>query len=123
MFFVFVQRDRLGQIVNAAVDSGADIASAARVLKYLRVLALSAADHRSKDLEARTLGQGSHLIDDLVYGLLADLLAALRTMGSAHAGPEKTHVVVDLRHRADGGAGFRLVVFWSMEMAGESPSI
>ena len=69
------------------------------------------------------LGQGQDLIDDLVDGLLLDLLAALGAVGRAHPGPEQAEVVVDLRHRAHGGAGFLLVVFWSMEMAGERPSM
>jgi hypothetical protein len=56
-------------------------------------------------LNPRPLGELQDLVDDLVDGLLADLLAADGAVWCAHPGPEETEVVVDLRHRAHGGAG------------------
>ena len=44
-------------------------------------------------------------IHHLVDGLLLDLLAALGAVGNADAGIEQAQVVVNLRHRAHGGAG------------------
>ena len=49
--------------------------------------------------------QGQDLVDDLVDGLLLDFLAAVGAVGGAHPGPQQAEVVVDLRHRAHGGAG------------------
>ena len=56
-------------------------------------------------MNSRPLGKLQDLIDDLVNGLLADLLAADRTVGGAHPRPEEAEVVVDLRHRAHGRPG------------------
>ena len=105
MLFVLVQPDGLGQVVEIAVHPDTDVAGAAGVLKDLGVFALSAPDDGGKDLDAGGGRQCQHLIDDLVYRLLADLLAALGAVGGAHSGPEEAEVVVNLRHRAHGGAG------------------
>ena len=63
------------------------------------------ADHRREHHEPGALSQGLHPVYDLVDGLAANLLAALGAVGDAHPGPEQTQIVVDLRHRANGGAG------------------
>ena len=56
-------------------------------------------------LDAGGLGKGHDLINNLIDSLLLDLLAALGAVGGAHPGPEETEIVVNLRHRAHGGAG------------------
>jgi len=105
VLFVFLQLDVLVQLVEVPVHPGPDIAGALGVLEHLGVLALLAPDHRRHHLDTGALRQGKDLVNDLVDGLLADLLAALGAVGRAHPGPEEPQVVVDLRHRAHGGAG------------------
>ena len=105
VLLVLVQGDLLGEIVERTVGPAADIARLAGVLQQLLVGALLAPHHRGHDLDAGGLGQGHHLVDDLVDGLLLDLLAALGAVGGAHPRPQQAEVVVDLRHRAHGGPG------------------
>ena len=105
VLFVLLQLDLLVQLVEAAVHSGPDIAGALGILKHLGVFALFAPDHRSHHLNSRSLRQRQHLIDDLVDGLLADLLAAVGAVGRTRSGPQQTEIIVDLRHGAHGGPG------------------
>ena len=105
VLFVLLQLDLLVQLVEVSVHPDTDIAGALGVLKHLGVLALFAPDHRSHHLDPGPLRQRQHLIDDLVNGLLADLLAAAGTVGCTRSGPQQTEIVVDLRHGAHGGAG------------------
>ena len=91
--------------VDLAVDADPGVAVFPGVLQDLGVLALLAANHRRQQLEPGPFGQGQNLIDDLIDGLTADLLAALGAVGHAHPGPEEPEIVVDLRHRPHGGAG------------------
>ena len=105
VFLVLVQLDLLGQVVDGPVRPDTDIARLAGVLKDLLVLAFLAPDDGGQHLDAGSLGQGEDLVDDLVDGLLLDLLAALGAVGRAHPGPEQTEVVVNLGHRAHSGAG------------------
>ena len=102
---VLLQRDILRQLVEVPVHAGADVAAAAGVLQHLGVFTLAAPHHRRHHLDAGTLRQGHDLVDDLVHRLLADLPAALGAVGHAHPRPQQAEVVVDLRHRAHGGAG------------------
>ena len=104
VLFVLLQLDLLVQLIEGAVHPDTDIAGLPGVLEDLGVLALLPPDYRGHDLNAGALRQGQHLVDDLVDGLLADLFAALGTVGRAHSGPQQTEVVVDLRHRAHSGA-------------------
>ena len=105
VLLVFVERDLLRQIVQAAVDAGADKPRPLGVLEHLDMLALLAVDHRGQNLKFGALRQLHHPVDDLVDGLLADLLAALGAVGHAHPGPQQAQIVVDLRDCAHGGTG------------------
>ena len=87
-----------------AVHAHADIALPAGILEYPAVLALLAADDRREQLHARLFRQRHQPVDDLVDGLLMDLFSAFRAVRRADARPEQTHIVVDLRDRADGRA-------------------
>jgi hypothetical protein len=69
------------------------------------MLPLLAPDDRGHHLDAGALRQGHHLVNDLVNGLLADLLAALGAVRGSNSSPEQTQVVVNLRHRPHGGPG------------------
>ena len=105
MLLVFLQLDVLVQLIQVAVGPDADVAGALGVLEHLGVLALLAPDDGGHDLDAGALGQGQHLVDDLVDGLLFDLLAALGAVRRAHPGPQQAEVVVNFCHRAHGGTG------------------
>lgn len=50
-------------------------------------------------------GLGQEAVGDLAGGLLLNGAAALGAVGGSHPGEEEAEVVVDLRHRAHGGAG------------------
>jgi hypothetical protein len=76
-----------------------------------------------RDLELRALLHGKHLVDDLLRGLARDALAADRAVRGAGPGVQQTQVVVHLGDGADGRAGLRLVDFWSIDTAGERPSM
>ena len=104
MLEVLLQRDVLGEFVHIAVHPGPDEAGPAGILQHLGVLALAAAHHRGHHLDTGALGQGQYLVDDLIHRLAAYLLAAVGAVGRTHPGPQQTQIVVDLRHRAHGGA-------------------
>ena len=87
--------------MNLAVHAHADIALLAGVLEHLNVLALFAADARREQLHARFFLERHQPVDDLVDGLLVNLLAAFRTVRRADARPQQAHIVVDLGDRAD----------------------
>ena len=72
--------------------------------------------------EPGALGQGEDLVDDLLDRLALDLVA-VRAVRVADAGEEQSQVVVDLGHRADRRPRVAEAPFWSIEMAGERPSI
>ena len=105
MLLVLLQPDLLGELIQAPIHPDPDVAGLPGVLEDLLVLPLPGTDHGGENLDARPLRQLQNLVDDLVNGLLADLLAADGAVGGAHTGPEKAEVVVNLRHRAHGGAG------------------
>ena len=73
--------------------------------------------------KAACLRPSPDAVDHLADRLALDRQAGGRRIGNADPRPEQAHVVVDLGDRADGGAGLRLVVFCSMEIAGDRPSI
>ena len=101
MLLVFFQRDLLAQVIVDAVDAHAGKAAAAGVLQKLGMLALFAAHNGRQHLKTRSLGQGKHLIHDLIHALTADLPAAFRAVGRSRARPEQTQIVIDLRDRAN----------------------
>ena len=104
VLFVLLEGNFLTEVVHIPVGADADIARAARVLENFHMLALFPADDRRHDLHARALAQRHELVDDLVDGLLANFLAAVRAVRRADARPEQAQIVVHLRHRADGGS-------------------
>ncbi len=91
--------------VELAVDLQPLVAGLAPLGDLLAVLALAGAHHGGEQVEPRAFRQGHDLVDHLADGLALDRQAGGRGVGHAHPRPEQAHVVVDLRHRADGGAG------------------
>ena len=102
---VLVQLDLLAQVIQGSVHPYPDITGLAGVLKELLVFPLPGAHHGGEHLYPGGFGQGHHLVDDLVDGLLLNLLAALGAVGRAYPGPQKAQIVVDLGDGTHGGAG------------------
>ena len=101
---VAVQARQLVDLVDLAVDAQADEPLGAQLVEELRLLAL-APDHQGRqDHHPRALGQRQHVVDHLRHALRGELHAVLGAVGIAHAREEQPQVVVDLGHRADGGA-------------------
>ena len=105
VLFVFFKGDRLGQVVHIPVGAHAHEAGAASVLEYLYMLPLLAADNGRQHLKPCSLFQRHDLIHDLVDGLTLYLPAAFRAVRHADPRPQQPQIVMDLRNRADGGAG------------------
>ena len=101
---LLVQRRRLGNLVECAVDLHPLEAALHVFGELLAVFALAAAHDRRKQIKPRALGQREHTIDHLRHGLTFDRKPGRRRIGNAHARPEKPHVVVDLRDGAHGRA-------------------
>src|SRR5690606_7338017 len=87
-----------------AVDDGARVALRQQLREEVLELPLAVADSRGRDDELRALGQLEEAVDDLLRGLLLDLLPARGAVRDTDARPEEAEEVVDLRDRADRGA-------------------
>jgi hypothetical protein len=96
-----VERRRLGDLVERAVDLDALKPFFEPLGQFLAVLALAAACDRRQQVEPRTIGQRQHPVDHLRHGLALDRQAGRRRVGDADARPEKPHVVVDLGDGSD----------------------
>ena len=96
-----LERRRLGELDQLAVDDRARVALGAELLEEVDELALLLADDGRDDLVARALGQLHELVGDLLHRLALDDLAALGAVRHADARPQQAHVVVDLGDRAD----------------------
>ena len=105
VLLLLVQRDLVREVVRLAVDPRADESAAARILKFLAVLALAVPDNRRQDRELRTQRQRHQRVHHLLNGLGRDRIAALGAVRAADAGKEQPEVVVDLGDGAHGGAG------------------
>ncbi len=99
-----IELDLVSQIHHRAVDAGADEALAPEAFELQFQFALSRAGHRRKHAEARSFRHREEAVDDLLDRLRFDSLAAMGTMRNADARIEKTQVVGDFGHRADGGS-------------------
>ena len=98
---LLVERDRVGEIVELAVDPRADVAEPLRLVEDVAMLALAPLHHRRGDEQPCPFGEEQHLVRDLFDGLLADLASAVRTVRMPDARIHETQVVVDLGDRAD----------------------
>ena len=120
---LLVERRRRGDLVELAVDLDPLEARFMQLGEFLAVLALAAAHDRRKQVEPRALRQRHDAVDHLRDGLALDRQAGRRRIGDADARPQQAHVVVDLGDGADRRARVLQVVFCSIEIAGDSPSI
>ena len=102
---VFFQLDLFVQIIHVSVNFHAGITTAAGGIQLFLLGALSLAHHRCQHLKFGAFFQFEHRIHHLVHSLLADHPPAYRAVGHAHAGVQKTQIIVDFGHSAHGRAG------------------
>ena len=102
---VAVEVELLVDVANLAVDADADEAGALDGLEDLLVLAAAVADDRREQHGAGAGRLGEDRVDDLLDGLAADDLPAVRAVRLAGAREEQPQVVVDLGDGGDRGAG------------------
>ncbi len=99
-----VQRRRVGDLVEFAVDLDALESLLLKVGEFLAVFALAPAHDRREQIKPRALRQRHDAVDHLRDGLALDRQPGGRRVGHADARPQQPHVVVDLGDGADGGA-------------------
>ena len=100
----FLERGQFVKLKHLAIDAKAHIALGLHLGKQLYKLAFFLARHRGHDHQARAFGHGQHRVHHLAHGLRLQGLAVLGAVGCACAGKQQAQVVVDLGHRAHGGA-------------------
>jgi hypothetical protein len=102
---LLVERGGLVELVELPVDLHALEALLAQLEEFLAVFALPVAHDGGQQVGARPLLHRHDAVDHVLDLLRLDGQASGGGIGRAGAGEEKAEVVVDLRHRADGGAG------------------
>ena len=98
---------QLGQgvdVVDLAVHAQAHETLRAQLREQVRLLPLSAGDDRREDHQLGVLRQRKHVVDHLRHRLRFQRQRVLGAVGRADAGVQEAQVIVDLGHRADGGA-------------------
>ena len=99
---LLVERRRVGDLVELAVDLHPLEATLHKVGELFAVLALAAAHHGRQQIEPGALGQRQHPVNHLRNRLAFDRQTGRRRIGYAHARPQQPHVIVDLGDGADG---------------------
>ena len=102
-----VQLDVVVQGAELAVDARLREAALPQRLQLLLELALSSAHDGREHVDARVLWIEHHEVEDALERLRSDLPAAVVAVWNADVGEQQAQVVVDLGHRADGGARIR----------------
>ena len=102
---VLVQLNILGEIVQDAVDAGADIAVLSGIGEDFLLTTLFSADNGGENHESFALGERHDFINDDIHGGLTDFPAAHGAMGHAQSGIQKAEVVIDFGDGAHGGSG------------------
>ena len=75
-----------------------------QLVEGFAVFAFAVARNRREQHEFGVFGQRHHGVDHLRHALRLQGLAVIRAIGRASAGKQQTQVIVDLSHRAYGGA-------------------
>ena len=101
---LLVERGRVLDVVELAVDADAGEARLLPFGELLAVLALAAADDGAEQVVARALGKRHRAVDHLADLLRLDRKPGRGRVGDADARPQKPHVVVDLGDGGDGRA-------------------
>ncbi len=104
VFEVLLERGRIFDGIEDAVDLEPLVAGFLPVGDLLAVLALAIANHRRQQIDPLALGQGGQFVHHLADGLADDREAGGGRVGDADTRPQQAHVVVDFGDRADGGA-------------------
>jgi len=100
----FLERGQVLVLVDLAVHPKADVAQRLHLREQLGELALLLARHRRQQHELGVLGQGQHGIHHLAHRLRGERQVVVGAVGCASTGIQQAQVVVDLGHRAHGGA-------------------
>ena len=98
-----VERERLGQVAQFAVDARAKTLLV-KLIEQILELALAAAHDGRHHRDALAGAELQDALDDLLGGLAGDGPAAIGAVRRADGGVEQAQVVVDLGDGADGGA-------------------
>ncbi len=98
---LLVERRRLRDLVELAVDLDALEALLEIFGEFFFVFALAAARDRREQIKLGAFGQRQHAIDHLRNGLAFDRQSGRRRIGHADARPQETHVIVDFGDGAD----------------------
>jgi len=114
--------DLLGQLLELAIHAHPHIALAAKIEEELAILPLASAHHGARTMSRLPAGRAMTRPPSAARSARDDRAAA-RQWGTADPREEHAQVVVDLGHRATVERGFFDVVFCSIEMAGDSPSM
>ena len=105
------------------VDTPVQVALFHQLSEQFHMRPLSGTNDRRPNGDAVRLHSPENVIHDFLYGSSGDLFSAGWTVRFSNSRPKKAEIVLDLRHGCHGGARIGLPCFWSMEMAGESPSM
>ncbi len=97
-----VERGRGFQVVKLAVHLHPLEAFLEQLGELLAVFPLAAAHDGREQVKPRAVLQAKGAVDHLRDGLALDRQACGGRIGDADARPQKAHIVIDLRHRADG---------------------
>ena len=103
VFVVFFQFDFFRQIIKIAVHAHAHKAGTPRRVQFFLMLAFPPADDRRHNLNFRALFHRKHAVHDAVDRLAGNFAAANRAMRNPNARIQKAQIVVNFRHRSDGG--------------------
>ena len=111
MLLCLVEHRRVCQLVQLAVDGGADEAFLSEARDFGGVVALLVAHRRCQHGKAGSFGEGQHAVDHLRNRLGKDALAAFRAMDFAGPCPKEPQVIVDFGDGADARTGIAATGF------------
>ncbi len=104
VLLLFVQLGQFVQLVEAAVDAGANEALGPQLVEHGQVLALSLANDGCQQHQLAPFWQRQDLVDHLTDGLRFQRRVMVRAAWCADPRVEQAQVIVDLGDGADGGA-------------------
>ena len=104
MLVFLIERGRVLDRIELAVDPHPSEAGLLPFGEFLAVLALAAAHDRREQVMAAAFAQSHHSVDHLADLLCFDRKPGRGRIGNADARPEQAHVIVDLGDGRDGRA-------------------